>query len=526
MGAAGGALWCIRRRGRLRHGALMQASRGAWPVHGTGVVSGTSASRGRSGAVGHRAATTAAVATSARERPPARRYGGPSYKFVSSADAVEDDSQASMPPMSIDGGSQEEFEHFWEANANPQYFEGGWVERCAHPQVNIEHYWFNEQTGQVAWQRPAVEKIDKAQEELEELTGQGPAWEMSVPDLQNALACGQTEKFGLTYEDLARRAVFEYEQFVPRVLSWHDFQHLTFWYFAGMARKKTPRDKKASFFGKGSSTAMMFAPKAFFREAAKLIEKRLGRMHPIPLTYFMWTFTRAGVVLPDLMEAVGNHLCDGRAPMMDRCSLGTMVWNFGKQKVPHDRFFEVAATEFSRPNRVRSMAPRNFQNTFLAYGWNRHFNERLYNNLLNGMLRIMDEHDPPSPKLDRKLLFAYTCKDGSEVLADSLRISSLETMCRSLANMGISGPAMEASLPSMADYTRRSMARSPPLMRDRGDVCRFLTELVRCAGNQPDVDVAGLLTDFDISAICKNALPRDQQNLKRELRNAGVQVEL
>jgi len=529
VGAVGGALWRLRGGGRLRRGALARPPLEIWSALGMEKASGAGTSRSSSAAATRHAATSsAAVTTAAKKRQP--KQGQPKqrqtfrYLYTSSAKVTEDDDQGSMPPMSADGGNQEEFEHYWEANAKPRCFAGGWVERCAHPQVNIEHYWFNEQTGQVAWQRPdGIEEIDPVGKEFEELAGQGPAWSMSVPDLKERLASGKAAEFGLTHEDLARRAVFQYEQFVPRVLSWHDFQHNTFWFFGGMKKKASP-NKKGSFFS-SSGNSGLFADEAFFREAAKLIKQRLGQMHPIPLTYFMWTFTRAGVILPDLMKAIGDHLCDGRVQMMDRCSLGTMVWNFGKQRVRHNKFFEVAATEFSRPNRVRSLAPRNFQNTFLAYGWNKHYNERLYTSLLTGMLRVMDEHDPPGPKLDRGLLFAYTCKDGSEVLADSLRITSLTVILRSVASMGISGPAMEACTVSMVDYMRRSAEKSPPMMRESGDCCKFLSELARLAKSQPDMDVASLLKDLDIPALCRDATEKDQHFLKQDFKAVGWPVE-
>merc|ERR1712087_175599 len=116
------------------------------------------------------------------------------------------------------------------------------------------------------------------------------------------------------------------------------------------------------------------------------MEGRLHRMHPICLTYLVWTFSRAEVVIPEFMRYVGDHLCQGYLPMMDRCSLGTMVWNFNNQGISHNRLFEDAAMELSRPNRVRSLAPRNFQNVTIAYSRRYHMNWKLVNALARGMV--------------------------------------------------------------------------------------------------------------------------------------------
>lgn len=75
------------------------------------------------------------------------------------------------------------------------------------------------------------------------------------------------------------------------------------------------------------------------------MQGRLRWMHPINLTYFVWTFVRADVVLPEFMAAIGDHLSHGRLPECDRCALATMVWNYGKMSVRHDLLFESAAEE-------------------------------------------------------------------------------------------------------------------------------------------------------------------------------------
>jgi len=246
---------------------------------------------------------------------------------------------------------------------------------------------------------------------------------------------------------------------------------------------------------------------------------RLDRMHPINLTYFIWTFTRAEVVLPEFMNAVGGHLCSGILPMMDRCSLGTMVWNFAKQGVRHDEFFERAAAELSRPNRVRSLAPRNFQNVFIAYGRRKHWHSHLFRSLALGTQRLLDEHHPPGPKLARSLLFAYTCKDGSEVLADSWRISGLTVVLKTFRRMQVQGTRIEECVRSMADYVIRSVNHSPKKMRDPGDACSFALELAQMSMEIPPlkVDAAIEALRADLPKLLEGAQPGLQQKLQRIL---------
>eukprot|EP00930_Biecheleria_cincta_P043402 TRINITY_DN29803_c0_g1_i1.p1 TRINITY_DN29803_c0_g1~~TRINITY_DN29803_c0_g1_i1.p1 ORF type:complete len:583 (+),score=86.29 TRINITY_DN29803_c0_g1_i1:30-1751(+) len=476
----------------------------------------------------HAKGSVACLASSAAVRE--QRVFRPQYKFVSVADeAKAEDGRESLPEMSLDGGGQAEFEYYWAMNSQPCILDE-WVERCSHPQVNAEAYWYNTRTGDIVWQRPDVGRSDGETMDLtmDKLSGDGPAWKMSITELKEALAYGKEKELGLSYKELARRAVAEYEQFVPRVLSWHDFQYITFWFFGGLKKEEQrsgPRD--SSFFRKGASSSM-FAPRPFFDEAAKLIGERLGQMHPIPMTYFIWTFTRAGIVLPQLMTAIGDHFCDGHIPMCDRCSLGTMLWNFGKQRVSHDKFFEDAAVELSRPNRVRSWAPRNYQNAILAYSWNKHQNQRCFDALVSGMRRLMDGHKQVGPKLDRALLFPYTCKDGSEVLADSFRISSLTVILGALHRMAVQGSAMDASATSMVDYVCRSVKRSPPMMRENGDACQFFAELASYARDVPTLNIRHLLAadSLNYSLMCKNASPSQKQQLQEALRRIDVEVQL
>lgn len=427
-----------------------------------------------------------------------------------------------MPPMSEDGGSQEEFEEYWEFNnRRPRQVGDGWMEYRAHPQVKIEPYWFHLSSGALTFDRPATATgpvlFLEQDDGLQDLTGTGPVWELSVKDLKAALKEGMADDLALDAESLAQRAVAEYERFLPRVLSWHDYQYITFWFFGGMEKENRQsggdREKSAkSFFaGDGSATRSMFASDAFFKAAAKLLMERMHRMHPINLTYFVWTFSRAGVIMPDLMQAVGDHMLNtGQLPQCDRCSVGTMVWNFYKCGIRHDRYFEATAAECVRPNRLRSLAPRNFQNTMIAFSRRGHWHEKYVDAMARGIMRLLDAHDPRYPKTDTKVLFSYTCVNGSEVPADCFRIGSLTVILRAFQDFRVGSPDQpqrliqncERCCASMVDYVHRSVERSPQFMREPGDAAEFFLQLSKVVVGGSLHTVASLLpTTSELQAL-------------------------
>merc|ERR1740123_2446755 len=111
-------------------------------------------------------------------------------------------------------------------------------------------------------------------------------------------------------------------------------------------------------------------------------------------------------------------------------------------------------------------------------------NRRLVSTMARGMVRLMDEHEDCGGKNKRELLFSYTCKDGSEVLADSFRIGNLTVILKDFIGMPAKGPEMERCIESMADYVRRSEEVSPAMMRDRGDVDEFVSALAWAAAER------------------------------------------
>ena len=68
---------------------------------------------------------------------------------------------------------------------------------------------------------------------------------------------GHAEDFGFTAEELAKRACYEFETWLPRVMSWHDYQYRCFWFFGGKDTNDRNRDSGASksFFSSDAEAA-------------------------------------------------------------------------------------------------------------------------------------------------------------------------------------------------------------------------------------------------------------------------------
>ena len=386
----------------------------------------------------------------------------------------------SMPPMSKDGGSEEEFEEYWHWFKEPQCF-GSWIERRTHPQVSVLPYWYNIDTQETIFDAPERHMEAKVLPSLEPLKLEGLIGELSVKELRAKLQePEELRRLNLTDTMLARRAVWEYETFIPRVLSWHDYQYNTFWFFIEERDSKSNygRRDKGGYFGPQSDEAKkLFAHDSFFAEVAALASQRFQQIHPINLVYLLWTFTRAGVSAQKFFNDAADHFCDGLLPSLDRCGLCTLVWCYSRQRIRHDRLFQRAAQELERTIRVRSLAPRNFQNTMIAYRWygKGGDTEAMVQQLALWLPRLLDDHDERRPKLRKDVMFSYTCRDGSEVPADAFRINGLNVIARGFVYLDISTPEVEACLESMTNYVIRSAGRSPVWMRQDGDVCIFAT---------------------------------------------------
>ena len=260
---------------------------------------------------------------------------------------------------------------YWKWFREPQRL-GAWVERRSHPQVTVLPYWYNQETDETSFNAPVTGQAT-AMVPMEPLELQGPVAELSVKELRRKLQePSELDRLQLSDELLARRALKEYESFIPRVLSWHDYQYNTFWFFISERDSKESRGDRTArgYFGpEADKNQKLFAHEGFFLELAELASKRLEQIHPINLVYLLWTFTRAGVQAKSFFNDAAEHFCNGLLPSLDRCGLGTLVWCYSKQRIPHQRLFEKAAEELRRPVRARSLAPRNFQNTMIAYRW-------------------------------------------------------------------------------------------------------------------------------------------------------------
>ncbi len=310
-----------------------------------------------------------------------------------------------MPPMSKDGGSEEEFEEYWQWFKEPQCF-GSWIERRTHPQVSVLPYWYNIDTQETIFDAPEKNEKAKVLPSLEPLKLEGLIGELSVKELRAKLQDPEElRSLNLTDTMLARRAIWEYETFIPRVLSWHDYQYNTFWFFIEERDSKSNYGRgERGYFGPQSDEAKkLFAHDSFFDEVAALANQRFQQIHPINLVYLLWTFTRAGVQAQKFFNDAADHFCDGLLPALDRCGLCTLVWCYSRQKIRHNRLFQRAAQELQRTIRVRSLAPRNFQNTMIAYRWygKGRDTEAMAQQLALWLPRLLDDHDERRPKLRR-----------------------------------------------------------------------------------------------------------------------------
>lgn len=453
----------------------------------------------------------------------------PSYMYISPDNAGTSSSpadEAELPPMSPDGGSAAEFEEYLACNAACQRLEGGWVERRAHPQVNVQPYWYNEESGDLVWTQPDARELAAPPSRRSlfplgggELAGAGLEWDTAPLILRSNLeAAGSARGAGLSVEELARRAVALFEAFEPWVLSWHDFQPITFWFrHDNVAYNIDSRDRSA-----------FCLEKDFLYLAAEVLIARVHRMHPICLTHFLATFLIAGVIDRDLMQAAGDSLCKGRLPMMDRRSIGVMLRIFSDGGVRHDRFFEAAAAELSRPSRLRSLEPRDFRNVLGAYGRNRHWNKSLFDCLSRGMIRLLNYElvDSADATLHREALFPSKGKAGFEQQPKAFYTSELTSILKVFQSMAIDGPEAGRCIVTMVRYVLRTLSEPPNYrLREPGCACAFVFTLTEMNQELPEPwlwhKIGNLYWD-----ICHRADSRLSKQLRSALEQRGLKIGL
>ncbi len=87
----------------------------------------------------------------------------------------------------------------------------------------------------------------------------GPVWHFTPFELKSILREDHGADFGFTAEELAKRACYEFETWLPRVLSWHDYQYRCFWFFGG---KDASRDSTSKSFFSTDAEATWLKDKA------------------------------------------------------------------------------------------------------------------------------------------------------------------------------------------------------------------------------------------------------------------------
>ena len=88
--------------------------------------------------------------------------------------------------------------------------------------------------------------------------------------------------------------------------------------------------------GSAQASRQLFADDDFFEACTRLLCQRMGRMHPINLTYFMWTYARAGRNNPQTATPRGKlgymicRLCSGhRTVIVDGCVVHSIPGSSG-----------------------------------------------------------------------------------------------------------------------------------------------------------------------------------------------------
>jgi len=190
-----------------------------------------------------------------------------------------------------------------------------------------------------------------------------------------------------------------------------------------------------------------------------------------------------------------------------------------------------------RPVRARSLAPRNFQNTMLAYGNNKVAAVPQRNTLMQTLAAripdLLDPHDPLKPKLDDHVMFSYTCKDGSVVNADAFRVGNLQIILRTLVNTNAHGPTVDTVVTSMCGYVERSLhtnsagAKKMGLTLEARDACSFLFYLGQAAKQGIPTAQGGLEILAGYARELSPSLPQvDRDRIQSAYDEAGIIVKM
>eukprot|EP00746_Dinoflagellata_sp_MGD_P035322 gnl/MRDRNA2_/MRDRNA2_18445_c0_seq1.p1 gnl/MRDRNA2_/MRDRNA2_18445_c0~~gnl/MRDRNA2_/MRDRNA2_18445_c0_seq1.p1 ORF type:complete len:434 (-),score=97.67 gnl/MRDRNA2_/MRDRNA2_18445_c0_seq1:60-1361(-) len=125
----------------------------------------------------------------------------------------------------------------------------------------------------------------------------------------------------------------------------------------------------------------------------------------------------------------------------------------------------------------------------IAFSRMDHHDSDLINAMAPCIARVCDGHDPKLFKLDPRLMFPYTCCDGTELPADAFEIRSMSIVTNAFNKLKAEGDSVERCYGSMADYVLRSVTRGPEILREKGDDANFVANLAwaaaRCKNIRP-----------------------------------------
>merc|ERR1740123_97903 len=311
----------------------------------------------------------------------------------------------------------------------------------------------------------------------------------------------------MTSEELAKRAIHEYESWLPQEFSWHTHHSVTFWHFLRNGRSETDADAWVSWLDK-----------RFFEACVRCALRRLFYIHPINIAYLVWTFARADFSSRAFMDMVGDHLCDGLLPALDRCSLASVVWSYAKLRCPHGRLFDGAAEELRRPVRVRTLAPVHYCSIMIAYAQMRTYSddiaEQLVEAMADGISSVLEAHDPQHAKCDRSLCLPFRRQDGREVWVDAFNLRSLSLILGAIAELKSRGPAVANCLESIVGYVERLLELAPPSMRKPVDAQSFMAAFVGAQAVLPDRLVSSGVSKKTLTDRLKHAMKNMMRSSK------------
>ena len=130
-----------------------------------------------------------------------------------------------------------EVDGFWSFDFRGQYFGAIWVrvKKKSPSLVNCQKPWVSESF----WDAFSSDQCfnNMSEDKTRRFTKVFSRRHVFFPQMESPrksiMREGHAADFGFTADELAKRACFEFETWLPRVLSWHDYQYRCFWFFGG-----------------------------------------------------------------------------------------------------------------------------------------------------------------------------------------------------------------------------------------------------------------------------------------------------